>query len=136
MVAVALAATARADDRAVEAAGVWTGCWESCENGHTGSLRANITQIDDAHYCARFRGTFFKVLPFSYEVIMKADRQGDAVVLEGAEDLGPLFGGVYTVHATVTGNEFHATYTSSQDHGLFTMRRCGCVCKVEACATP
>lgn len=63
--------------------GYWDGCWESRCTGHHGKVRAIITRCDDTHYRARFHGTFFKVIPFGYEMTLTAVPQEGRYVLSG-----------------------------------------------------
>jgi hypothetical protein len=106
-----------------ELAGCWQGCWSSNRNGHSGKLRATITKVDESRYCARFSGTYQRILPFGYRVMLSVKQEGDAVKLEGSKDLGLLFGGTFSFDGTATDTEFKATYTSRRDCGEFNMRR-------------
>jgi hypothetical protein len=121
---VGLASTAQAADLE----GCWDGCWRSDCNNHDGKLRATITKVDDAHYCAHFSGDFWRIFPFRYSVLLSVTQEGDTYRLEGSKNLGPLFG-TFTFEGTVTGDEFRATYCSRRDRGEFNMTRvppCGC----------
>ena len=104
-------------------AGCWEGCWSSNTNGHSGKLRATITKVDESRYCARFSGTYQRILPFGYRVMLTVKREGDAVTLEGSKDLGLLFGGTFSFDGTATDTEFKATYSSRRDCGEFNMKR-------------
>ncbi len=112
-------------------AGCWEGCWESHCTGHHGNLQAIITQVDETHFCARFHGSFFKFLPFEYEMMLTATPDGDRYLLSGQKNLGKLAGGVYRYEGYATADHFHANYFSSKDRGVFIMSRngaAGCSC--------
>lgn len=111
--------------------GCWDGCWESRCTGHHGKVRAIITRCDDTRYRARFHGTFFKVIPFGYEMTLTAVSQEGQYVLSGQKNLGRLAGGVYRFQGHATDSEFYADYTSDNDRGTFIMSRVngGCSCR-------
>lgn len=113
----------QSEEQGTDLTGCWHGRWESCVNGHDGKLQAMIVKVSQGSYCAEFTGTFWYVLPFRYHALLNAEPQGEAIVLRGGSDLGPLMG-TFTYEATVTGNAFHATYSSCNDRGFFQMRRC------------
>ncbi|MEX0712786.1 MAG: hypothetical protein WD278_10580 [Pirellulales bacterium] len=106
-------------------AGCWEGCWESHCTGHNGKLKAIISRQGEDSYCARFHGTFFKLLPFEYSVRLNAYAEGDHYRLQGSKDLGRLAGGVYRFEGQADGQDFVARYTSSKDSGTFRMSRSG-----------
>ena len=108
---------------AAELSGCWQGCWVSNTNGHTGKLRATIEKVDDDHYCAHFSGTYQKVLPFRYRVLLSVKQEGDVLKLEGSKDLGLLFGGRFSFDATASDTEFKASYSSRRDCGEFHLKR-------------
>lgn len=117
-----LAATSAA--LAVDLSGCWEGNWVSCQSGHKGKLRANITRIDACHYEARFTGTFFKILPFRYSVVLTlVEDTGEVVHLKGSKDLGKIAGGCYYYTSQATCCCFHTDYCSKKDHGTFDMQR-------------
>ncbi|MEX2559746.1 MAG: hypothetical protein WD403_07515, partial [Pirellulales bacterium] len=91
--------------------GCWEGCWKSHCTGHNGKLKAIIRQQGEDSYCARFHGTFFKVLPFEYSVRLNAHTEGDHYRLQGSKDLGRLAGGVYRFEGQADGQDFVAHYT-------------------------
>lgn len=110
-------------------AGCWQGCWKSHTTGHQGKLQAIITRHDEHRYCARFHGTFVKVLPFEYSMSFTAAEAGEAQQFQGQKDLGRLAGGVYRFEGQATECDFVAHYTSCEDRGVFIMRRCGDCCQ-------
>ena len=102
--------------------GCWQGCWDSQCTGHQGNLKAIICRQDACHYEARFRGTFFKVIPFQYRMTLTAVRHNDHYDLQGQKDLGRLLG-TYRFQGYATPTNFVARYTSKDDQGRFIMRR-------------
>ena len=117
---------------AAELSGCWEGCWVSTTNGHIGKLRATFVKVDDDHFCAHFSGTYQKVLPFRYRVLLSVKQEGDTIKLEGSKDLGLLFGGCFSFDGTATATDFKATYSSRRDCGEFNMKRvqaCDCCCR-------
>jgi hypothetical protein len=115
--------------RATDLTGHWCGNWKSCTSGHKGPLRADFCKINDHCYEVRFKGRFFKVLPFRYSVQLQVvEETADHVVLSGSQNLGRLFG-TFTYSATVTEKCFVATYTSCKDDGEFRMERCTKPCE-------
>jgi hypothetical protein len=104
-------------------AGRWEGRWVSDVNAHTGTLRCIITAETNGICQARFRATYRKILSYSYTVPLKVEQRGDVWIFSGEEDLGAMAGGIYRYQGTATATNFHSTYDSKYDHGLFEMRR-------------
>ena len=103
-------------------AGHWDGTWQSCRSGHRGTLQATFCRIDSNHVQANFTGTFAKIIPFRYRPTLDiVHEQPGMIVLQGSKRL-PLMGN-FEYRATVTGNQFEATYRSRRDHGVWRMRR-------------
>ncbi len=92
-------------------------------NAHTGLLRCIITGETNGACEARFRATYLKVLRYSYTVTLKVEQRGDVWIFSGEEDLGAMAGGIYRYQGTATATNFHSTYDSKYDQGLFEMRR-------------
>jgi hypothetical protein len=111
---------------AADLSGCWEGYWKSCSTGHQGVLRATITRIDDSRYCARFSGTFFKVIPFRYSTVLNAVDHGDSVTLSGSSYLGRLMG-TFCYDGSATDCRFTMSYRSQSDCGVFQM------CRVAGC---
>jgi hypothetical protein len=103
--------------------GRWQGHWLSEVNGHNGKLLCIVSQQEQGDYAARFRATYKKLLKFSYTVSLKAEQRDGVWHFHGEEDLGKLAGGVYQYEGTVTPTNFHSTYRSPYDHGVFEMQR-------------
>jgi len=107
----------------LDLSGYWSGGWQSCTTGHKGPLKASFCRLHNGDYEVRFRGRFFRVIPFRYRVVLHViDQQGDTVYLAGSSYLGRLFG-TFEYQATATPSEFRATYTSKKDCGEFWMCR-------------
>lgn len=103
--------------------GKWTsGAWESFADGHKGPLTATFEKLSPAQYRVKFRGRFFRVIPFHYTVMLDVVGQcGDRALLAGSSNL-PLFG-TYTYTAEASGSAFVANYQAKVDHGQFRLRR-------------
>jgi hypothetical protein len=103
--------------------GRWEGRWLSDANGHNGNLRCLITHTNGTEYAARFRATYLWVLRFSYTVPLQVEPHDGGWRFHGAEDLGKAAGGLYRYTGTATATNFHSTYDSKYDHGVFEMNR-------------
>lgn len=104
-------------------AGRWEGHWLSDVNAHTGKLRCIVTGETNGIYAARFRATYMKVLDFSYAVPLKVEQRDGIWHFQGEEDLGAMAGGVYRYTGSANSTNFHSTYDSQYDHGVFEMHR-------------
>jgi len=100
--------------------GKWKGSWSSGSTGHRGALRARIRATENGAFKAVFAGRFAVVVPFFYrtELFPVASRPGQYVSVKKL----PLLG-TYRMRATVSGNDFHATFSGGQDRGIFEMKR-------------
>jgi hypothetical protein len=102
--------------------GRWHGGWRSCTNGHKGNLNAQFFRLDSNHVKAKFKGTFAKVIPFRYRPVLDiVHEEPGLMVLQGNKKL-PLVGN-FQYNATITGNQFNATYRSRRDQGVWQMKR-------------
>lgn len=102
--------------------GRWGGGWQSNNTGHKGRLSAQFNRIDSTHVKAKFRGTFFKVIPFCYRPVLDiVYEEPGLMVLQGNRRI-PL-GGNFEYNATISGNQFSATYRSRRDHGVWQLQR-------------
>lgn len=109
--------------------GHWSGTWLSHKDGHDGPISGDFRKMDDDHYCVHFRGRFWGLFPFEYDVVMTVtERKDDALTLSGSKDLGFLFG-TFSYTARVTDTCFVASYCSEHDHGEFRMTRCTRCCR-------
>lgn len=104
-------------------AGRWEGYWLSDVNAHTGKLRCIITQQTNDIYAARFRATYLKILRFSYTVPLRVAASNQVWQFRGEEDLGVMAGGAYRYEGSATITNFHSTYDSKYDRGVFEMHR-------------
>ena len=123
LVFVALLVTsAQAQSNSGLLSGNWQGGWNSCSTGHRGRMNAQFCRVDATHVQANFRGTFAKIIPFRYRPVLDiVHEEPGLMVLSGSKKL-PLVGN-FQYDATVTGNQFHATYRSRRDHGYWTLQR-------------
>jgi hypothetical protein len=113
---------------AADLSGCWSGHWQSCTSGHKGPLNATFCKLDESRYRVEFTGRFFKLIPFRYEVTLNVvGSDGDTVTLSGSSYLGRMFG-TFTYHATATGCDFVANYSSCKDRGKFVLHR-ACACR-------
>lgn len=103
--------------------GRWEGQWLSHVNGHTGNLRCLLSHESDTRLLARFRASYWKIFRFSYSVPLQVRGGDGGWEFSGEENLGKLAGGVYRYEGRVTPTNFHSTYTSKHDHGVFEMSR-------------
>ena len=102
--------------------GNWSGGWKSCSTGHRGRMNAEFCRIDATHVQANFRGTFAKIIPFRYRPVLDiVHEEPGLMVISGSKKL-PLVGS-FQYDATVTGNQFNATYRSRRDHGYWNLQR-------------
>ena len=107
---------------AQDLSGNWRGNWQSYTNSHRGRLSAKFYRLDACHVQAKFRGTFFKVIPFRYKAVLNVvNEQPGMIQLSGSKRL-PL-SGTFSYDATISGNQFEATYSSKRDRGVWSMRR-------------
>lgn len=106
--------------------GTWTGQWSSHSTGHKGPMTATFCRAGNAQYNVTFTGKFCALIPFRYKAVLVSQQNPDgSVSLHGSKNLGPLFG-TFRFKGTVTGNQFHANYSSKSDTGTFRMTRsCG-----------
>jgi hypothetical protein len=105
--------------------GCWPcGSWQSYCTGHHGNLHGSIVQCDATHFECHFAGSFAKVIPFRYSVVLTVTGEKDGVVyFQGQKYLGRLAGGNYYFNGWATANQFHAGYTADKDKGEFVMNR-------------
>ncbi len=110
---------------AASLAGCWPcGSWQSYCTGHQGKLRGSIVQCDATHFECHFAGTFAKIVPFRYSVVLTVTSEKDGVVyFQGQKSLGRLAGGTYNFNGYATANQFHAGYVADKDRGEFVLSR-------------
>lgn len=110
---------------AADITGPWLGYWHSDANGHQGELRSIVTVLDEKTGACRFQyhATFMKFLSGGYAVTHLVQRTKDGFTFSGDQPLTGLGGGLYHYEGKATPQEFHATYRSEGDHGVFEMKR-------------
>jgi hypothetical protein len=127
-VALCFAAVAR-PAAAVDLSGCWSGYWQSCTTGHHGPLKADFCRVSSTQYDVRFKGRFFKIIPFRYSVTLDVvSETEDTVKLAGSSFLGRMMG-TFTYAATATEDEFVSRYSSCKDKGKFVLSRCCTSCR-------
>lgn len=104
--------------------GAWLGAWESGRSGHQGKLRCAVFPTKDGRWEYRYRATWagFLCAGFTVKCEVTPDGPGQWKV-RGEKDLGPVFGGVFTHTATVTGDRLSAKYSAKMDQGVMELRR-------------
>ena len=103
--------------------GRWEGAWRSAKHRNAGGrLRCVMTPIAANRYEARFKADWM-MFSSTYATIFDAQRKGRELHFRGSENLGRLFGGVYTFEGRATPEHFSASYDSSYDRGTFEMGR-------------
>ncbi len=113
----------RYDNPADRVAGCWEGRWHSDVNHHQGRLRAIIEREAEGRYRARFKATYWRFLPFEFEMPLTVTPSAGGYEFSGEADLGLLAGGVFSYSGSIRGNTFMASYRSRKDHGTFWMER-------------
>lgn len=112
----------------------WDGRWTS-EKHVTGSgkpvggrLRAVFEPAAQERLTARFRANW-TIFTSDYTMTFEAKepaagpRRSGAREFTGEHELPKVFGGVYRYTARLAGDRFTARYTSSYDHGTFSLQR-------------
>ena len=104
-------------------AGRWTGTWRSEQHrGASGDLRCILIPRKADRYRASFQAGWL-CFTSHYGATFQTERKGGEIRFRGAEDLGWLFGGVYTFEGRATRGRFQSRYRSGYDHGVFEMTR-------------
>ena len=103
--------------------GDWSGSWKSATTGHSGRLCATLTRCRTGHYKCTFCGTFFKLIPFRYTVTLHVTGCENGRVRFRASRKLPLCGGTFSCRGSATACSFHATFSSQDDRGVFTLTR-------------
>ncbi len=109
--------------------GCYDGEWRSNANGHHGRLRMILTRDKNAKdtYTARFKANWGNAFTFEYQVPLKFKKVKKVLHCSGGADLGILAGGKYEYRGKVTHSrapeKLVAVYNSTNDHGLFTLKR-------------
>jgi|tagenome__1003787_1003787.scaffolds.fasta_scaffold18071118_1 hypothetical protein len=103
--------------------GRWKGSWKSDKSGHSGGLRCIVTKTGDETYRANFNATYMALLRFSYSMDMTADVRDEETYVQGEEDLGKSYGGVYEYEGQADGKTFRINYKTNSDYGHFSLKR-------------
>ncbi|MEM9016521.1 MAG: hypothetical protein AAGC68_05875 [Verrucomicrobiota bacterium] len=104
--------------------GPWAGAWTTNTNGHTGNLRAIVSESKKSpgNYDFHYHATWAKIFSGGYRVSYPASRSGNTWKFDGEEKVGVF--GTFRHRATVTPHHFTATYSSEKgDLGDFSMSR-------------
>ena len=113
-------------------AGPWQGTWRSEVNGHHGQLRCLVEDVSllasmkpavPGLFRFRYHATFFGLFSANYEVSHIVRRTKSGYEFSGDQKISGLGGGLYHYEGRVMNHEFHATYRSASDHGVFEMKR-------------
>ena len=106
--------------------GPWKGSWTTKTNGHTGGLRAIVSESEkkpgelDFHYHATWGEK--NNIEGGYKVGFPAQRRGSRTLVDGSKSLG-IFG-TFGHKATITPSQFKATYSKKSGVlGYFNMTR-------------
>jgi hypothetical protein len=102
--------------------GSWAGTWHSDATGHHGKLFCEFSRLDARHHRAEFTA-HWGLLHGSYSVVMDTRRAGRDLRFQGRQDLGALYGGVYTYDGKVSPARFFSKYSAASDHGTFDLQR-------------
>ena len=92
-----------------------------------GRLRCILEPVD-ARMFANFHANWM-IFASDYTVVLDPVRPGPtksratAREYRGTHELPAMFGGTYHYEARIAGDRFTARYTSSYDHGTFTLQR-------------
>jgi hypothetical protein len=105
--------------------GAWEGTWLSHFNGHTGKLRCVVgPDLGDGehqfHYFATWKGFLSAGFRSRHRVVKDG---GSELSFSGYHDMPKWAGGRYSYRGRVDGVDFRATYRSSMDNGVFSMKR-------------
>lgn len=115
--------------------GKWEGTWLSTASGHTGKLRAVISEpaplfaASKQHkgavphqffYHCTWRGILSAAFKTTHFVVKK---NNGTSTFKGDHKMPNWVGGMYHYEGTIKGDEFNACYESGMDRGTFTMKR-------------
>ena len=103
--------------------GKWEGVWTSQKHKDAGGrLRCILTEQKPNTFHAKFKADWM-IFSSGYSTVFTGKNKGDGVEFTGEQNLGGLFGGIYTFKGNASPQRFFATYDSSYDTGTFEMKR-------------
>jgi len=109
----------------INLSGHWRGYWEDFRSGHSGPLKGDFCRLDASRYQVKFRGRFFKIIPFRYSVILHVVGEEDGkLLLSGQSYLGRRQGTFY-YQGWASDTQFVANFHSCKYQGRFVLSRCG-----------
>ena len=115
--------------QAQDLSGNWQGCWISQNNGHRGRMNATLCQNSCGQIEAKFRGTFFRVLPFRYRAKLDIIHQEPGMtVLSGSKKLGPIMG-EFQYDAVITDGQFNGSFSAGRTYGNWTLHKRNACCQ-------
>jgi hypothetical protein len=110
----------------------WEGTWTSAKHKKSdgspegGRLRCVLEPVRDQKLAAHFHANWL-VFSSNYSTtlapVTTGPQQAGVRHYQGTQMLPKMFGGVYHYDATIRGDHFICKYTSSYDHGVFTLHR-------------
>lgn len=116
--------------------GRWEGNWVSTASGHTGKLRAVISDLGvqassapgmskggvphQFFYHCTWRGILSAGFKTKHEVVKQ---KNGTYTFKGDHQMPKWVGGTYHYQGTIKGDDFNACYESGLDRGTFTMKR-------------
>ncbi len=124
--------------KSVSSAGVsgkWEGTWLSAANGHTGKLRAVVSESEPLFAASKlepgavphqffYHCTWRGILSAGFKtthLVVRKDK--DTYTFKGDHKMPNWVGGMYHYEGTIKGDDFNACYESGMDRGTFTMKR-------------
>ncbi len=109
----------------------WEGRWTSHKHQTPsgpagGRLRAVIEPAPEGKLTAHFHANW-QIFSSDYTMTLNpkgaSPRRGSGRDFVGTHELPKMFGGTYRYEAQIVGDDFQASYDSSYDTGIFTLRR-------------
>jgi len=106
--------------------GRWIGTWHSDVNGHHDRLRCLVAPAANHALSARFHARYKKAFlrfSFGYTVPLTVRTNAGRIEFAGEADLGWYAGGTYRYNGFATATNFHSSYDSKYDRGVFSLQR-------------
>jgi hypothetical protein len=115
--------------------GKWEGTWLSTASGHTGKLRAVISEPGTLFVASNqqpkavphqflYHCTWRGILSAAFKTTQQVEKQKNgAYTFKGDHQMPNWVGGVYHYEGAIKGDDFNACYESGLDRGTFTMKR-------------